>query len=1497
METAGLAIGILGLVGPSLDARDKVKAYRSFPTDSAVLDAQFEALRLLSERLDRSDKGFDQQTSLVVAELRSQINNIIETNDGVPHIGRAKRPANAPTSSTINQHRTRERAKNVSGPSMDLEHGWPAEIRETLIEIRQALAAAQADTRREMRRWVLGQQPSNERYEDSRRKRLPSTCEWVLTQRAFMDWVSSDLLLGMNKILWIYGRPGCGKTVLCSRIVEHLSAIPDTPVAHFFFSSDHESRDDPYIIMRSWVSQLESHPASQPEVSRLVHQKWMTTQDQVATRATVTQLLHEALHARPGCYLIVDGLDECTALADSSSSVARFLEDVKNAITPATRVLVVSREEPEIRQALRVGAASRVTEYQISSEDVHDDITAFSRSIVDRKLPNKNEDVRESLSKTMTDRCEGQFLWLKMQEESLETDMNSRHLQRVLESTPTGLNHIYERNWAKIENSARRDRAVALLRWAAFALRPLTVGEITEAVLIVEEDEDLLADELPDAVDDDYINKGILKLCAPLLEVRRPGPESAPRTRTVHLAHFTIRQFLMGRLPAGSILQDEALHLSNERVQNTILARSCLWYVQCRKTWQDGANIHGSPFQTALRDYAAASWHAHVKSGLLLEQHPDTMERVLRFMSEAHFCWDAWRKWLDIHDEEEKQEAEDEEVPPGPCYYALKLGLDAVAFCHIRKFGPGRSVNGAGRSVLDLCCAQGNVEFAEMILDAGVDIETKAGTGRTPLYSASRHGQSRLVQTLLERGARVDVMNRYGWTPVNLAADGGHVEVVKQLVANGADFRAADNDGWTTVNYAANNGHLEVVMFLVEKDADITIANNDGWTTVHGAANNNHLDVVKFLVEKGADIMVVDKFGWTPVNAAADNGHLEVVKFLVEKSIDITVANNDGWTPVHAAADNGHLDVVKFLVEKGADIMVASNDGWTPVHGAARNGNLALIKFLVDKGADVMAVTKDGWTAVHGAVRNGHLDVVKFLVDKGADITVVGKDGWTPVNNAAASGHLDIVRFLVENGADIMVANNDVVTPVHAAADNGHLDVVKFLVEKGADIMVASNDGWTPVHGAARNGHLDVVKFLVDKGADIMAVTKDGWTAVHGAVRNGHLDIVKFLVDKGADIMVVTKDGWTPFHAAANDGNLDIVRFLVENGADIMVANNDVVTPVHVAAASGHLDVVKFLVNKGADITVAENDGWTSVNNAAASGHLDVVKFLVEKGADIAVVNKDGWAPVYSAAASGHLEIVKFLVDKGADIMVANGGVVTPAYVAANNGHLDVVKFLVDKGADIIAVDKDGWTSVNNAAANGHLDVVKFLVEKGADIMVANNDGWTPVHGAARNGNLALIKFLVEKGADIMVVDKDDWTPLHVAANNGYLEVVKFLVDKGTDITMVNNDGWTPVHGAANNGHLGMVKTGIAAVETDSRDRDGRTPLLLAAEKGHSAVVQLLTNRKDVDLAAEDACGLTALQLAVFNHHTNVESLLLAKNVPVVSDFYGFEFLFGNNGV
>jgi hypothetical protein len=149
-------------------------------------------------------------------------------------------------------------------------------------------------------------------------------------------------------------------------------------------------------------------------------------------------------------------------------------------------------------------------DYKICPDDIRSDALSFSRNIIDKKLSNKTETLKTELSQRIVDRCEGMFLSVKMLEEHLRSWKNKKQLEETIDQAPTALDHIYDRNWMKISHLPDRDklRVFFILRWTAFALRPLTISEITEALLIVDNDncEDLSVDELPDTIDEDYIS-------------------------------------------------------------------------------------------------------------------------------------------------------------------------------------------------------------------------------------------------------------------------------------------------------------------------------------------------------------------------------------------------------------------------------------------------------------------------------------------------------------------------------------------------------------------------------------------------------------------------------------------------------------------------------------------------------------------------------------------------------------------------------------------------------------------------------------------------------------------------------------------------------------------------------------------------------------------------------------------------------------------------------
>ncbi|KAE8314330.1 hypothetical protein BDV41DRAFT_563724 [Aspergillus transmontanensis] len=322
--------------------------------------------------------------------------------------------------------------------------------------------------------------------------------------------------------------------------------------------------------MRSWLSQLMSHT----EALAFVRKKWETTQGQRAARADVLDLLQEIVSDIPGCTFILDGLDECDWAKgfwpeNSDDSITSFLRTFRRATTgTSTRIMIISRDEPEIRRGLsNDNPYDLVFEHRITPEDVQNDVLKYSRSIVEERLSMKTDEAKEEITKKLADRCNGQFLWVRLQQDTLRSGKSQRKLEQVINSTPPGIEHIYERNWMKIMRLTEEDRtrAFSLLRWTAFSLRPLTIGEISGA-LVISEDEGLLLDDLPDSIDEDYVNTEIIDLCGSLLDVRDPQGKGDARLKTVHLAHFSVKEYLLRNLPIeGKALQlDAALSSSTE---------------------------------------------------------------------------------------------------------------------------------------------------------------------------------------------------------------------------------------------------------------------------------------------------------------------------------------------------------------------------------------------------------------------------------------------------------------------------------------------------------------------------------------------------------------------------------------------------------------------------------------------------------------------------------------------------------------------------------------------------------------------------------------------------------------------------------------------------------------------------------------------------------------------------------------------------------------------
>jgi hypothetical protein len=442
----------------------------------------------------------------------------------------------------------------------------------------------------------------------------------------------------------------------------------------------------------------------------------------------------------------------------------------------------------------------------------------------------------------------------------------------VINSTPNGLHHIYERNWTEIVRLSEgdRERAISLLRWTTFALRPLTISEMTEALLISQNCDKFRVDELPDAIDLDYIETEICYYSGSLVEVRSPHAESLPGMRTVDLAHFSVKEFLRHKLAQTEMAMEltGARGSFTEDVQNTLLAKMCLRYVSCPAVWLENSFGEHNQVLGSFRHFAAGSWQQHDSVSGVRDSEVVELLNNLFDVRTAH--WLGWRNWFDANDKEGGEEkSKNEDAAVSPLYYAACLGLiDTTKFLiHDRKHCIDEKSK-LGRTALIIACGKGDVKIAEVLLESGANPTMRDNDERTAVYQASCKGHSDIVQLLLKWNAEITIPNKIGSTPIFTASLSGHLDVARLLFEKGADMTIPDNDGWTPLLAASSKGHLEIVRLLLEKGADITILNKDGWTAVNAASAEGHLEVVRLLLQEGAGITIPYKKGWTAILAA-----------------------------------------------------------------------------------------------------------------------------------------------------------------------------------------------------------------------------------------------------------------------------------------------------------------------------------------------------------------------------------------------------------------------------------------------------------------------------------------------------------------------------------------------------------------------------------------------------------------------------------------------------
>jgi ankyrin repeat protein len=675
------------------------------------------------------------------------------------------------------------------------------------------------------------------------------------------------------------------------------------------------------------------------------------------------------------------------------------------------------------------------------------------------------------------------FIWVFCQLEVLRRALPA-HLRRALKDMPKTLYETYERALLEIDEE-KRQYAQRLFQCLAVSIRPLRVEELA-SILKVQFNAGALPNFNPNSIwplPADGAEEAVLSMCSYLINII-----DIDGSRVVQFSHFSVKEFLTSDRLADAGEDLSGYHIV-PHLAHSVLAQASLSVLLQLDATIDKDSIKKFP----LSGYAAKYWVNHGQFENVSSTIQVAMERLFN-PDKPYFS--AWVWMYDIDDSWKPKMPTSHPKRPqaAPLYYAILCGFRGLIE-HLVATYP-RDVNARGgyyETPLLAAFIQNDIGTASLLLKRGANVLDKRHVA--PLHRASQGGRVDFLQLLLDHGADVNLRDSADITPLGWASRAGEIETSRLLLQRGANANFQNALGSSALQSAVRRGHLDVALLIIKSGAHIDIHATDGWTPLHVALEEGHDKLVELLIQHGANVGSRSKGGHTPLHLAALNGKLDIVKLLVGRGADPNICNGKNQKPLDLASDNKKLEVANFLsplttslggavepsasslnsrsqpnvkpnvVERpkprGKDVKHSQNER-PSMHTASKYGQIEVVRSLLDHGSDIDERDASQWTALAVASMNGKLEVAKLLIERGANVNTRGEFGWTSLHFASRNGHLDVVRLLLNHGGDLNARQRSRRTALDLTSCYGHLEIAKLLLKSGANANVRNDYGLTP---------------------------------------------------------------------------------------------------------------------------------------------------------------------------------------------------------------------------------------------------------------------------------------------------------------------------------------------------------------------------------------------------------------------------------------------------
>ncbi|KAJ7582146.1 ankyrin repeat-containing domain protein [Mycena floridula] len=1034
----------------------------------------------------------------------------------------------------------------------------------------------------------------------------PGTVDWFIENEKFQDWTA-----GKFGVLWCPGEPGVGKTILASRVIDHLHKVPSrcrVGVAYIFFRYNEANTQDITALVASILGQLligNTIPDwLKPLYDSFKDKRLALNQD----LETLVNALDSQIQEYSDVYLVVDAFDECMEdIREDFLSTFRPLADSNR-----LRILVTSRPLLSIENDDDVCThiLDQIRKHKRLEKLVKGDQTRFEDEIVEQII----------------EKAAGMFLLVHLHLESLKNKPNRQRLREALAKLPDKIYISYDETMHRINSQEESSAQLAnqVFKWLVYAKRPLSMLELRHALAISLESTEMD----PDAITSAEI---LIEICGGLVVMEKDywGTDS-PR-----LVHYMTKEYL--ELKAESLFPDA--HLG--------LATACLKYL-CfdtldSKVWRIDKYPDPDKEPYVLAQYAADHWGDHGREceDQLFTDHKGLL---LQFLQHDRIpC--SWKSYDD-----------EWQLQWGNGLGSLgRFGLSKLLKSILDDSTIVNDPHGLGYALYLAVCRNHATIVRLLVMRATLTNQIAKETTRAciidPNISYCIHS------SLWERC--------HPACALAVAARVGSVEFVTLLLRlPGLNPNVSDDDGCTPLHNAAGRGHVEVVALLMQHaDIDVNSADKQGETPLHQASSNGHQKTVELLLgHPEIQPNLPNCYGVLPWMEAAQEGHQSIVElFLARDDIDPNGQDEEFLTPLSHAAANSYVRLMQYLLSlPQVNFATSFNMAY-----AARGGRKAVIDLLCERddlNPNVQSYRSRG--PLSWAAAEGHIEWVEFLLQlPGINPDLKDEmESQTPLLYAADADKANTMRILMQcNDVDLNSQDKHGRTPLSYAASyydlfrdhNATHSVALLLAHPNIQPDCPDYTGRTPLsYAAASYLSKEVVALLVQReDVDINSQDVYGRTPLSYASEKGREKTALHLLDlPGIHANLADRRGITPLMYSAMEGGYDntlFKRLLNHDAVDRNQLDFQGRTLLMFCAMARYEETAQYLLdNYVMDVNTKSKGLQTALSIAVGKPNLDVASLLLSRGdVDCNVRDRHGRTPLYIAVESLHRKVHHHLRD------------------------------------------------------------------------------------------------------------------------------------------------------------------------------------------------------------------------------------------------------------